>query len=122
MYRKYEESEVGIYYQLKGLKVPDGFTKVEQKVDDKVITVYENGVFTMAYGVNAKGEKNFYLWDKEQNGIISPNASESEEIQSENTPNYIIYIMGSLLLLSIIFLIILAFKQRKGKVNETNNQ
>jgi len=76
----------------------------------------------MAYGVNAKGEKNFYLWDKEQNGIISPNASESEEIQSENTPNYIIYIMGSLLLLSIIFLIILAFKQRKGKVNETNNQ
>ena len=123
MYRKYEESEVGIYYQLKGLKVPDGFTKVEQKVDDKGITVYENGIFTMAYGVNTKGEKNFYLWDKEQNSIISPEAPESEVIiQNTNPQNYMIYIMGSLLLVSILFIIILVFKQRKGKANETSNQ
>lgn len=77
----------------------------------------------MAYGVNTKGEKNFYLWDKEQNSIINPKALESEEVQSTNTSNYIIYMIGSLLLLSIIFLIILVvFKQRKGKINETKNQ
>lgn len=77
----------------------------------------------MAYGVNTKGEKNFYLWDKEQNSIISPKAPESEVIiQNTNPQNYIIYIMGSLLLVSILFIIILVFKQRKGKANETSNQ
>lgn len=122
VYMPYEESEIGIYHQLKGLKAPVGFTASEQKIEDKMITIYENGVFAMVYGVNAKGEKNFYLWDKEQSSIIRPNIPVSEETQSVNLQNYIIYIMGILLLASIILLIILVFKQRKGKANETSNQ
>lgn len=76
----------------------------------------------MVYGVNEAGERNFYLFDKEQNSIISPNISNNEVIENKNIPNYIIYAISAVFLLIILFLIILLFKQRKGKTNEANNQ
>lgn len=122
IYAKYEDGEVGIFHQVKKLKAPEGFTPVEQKIDDKLITVYENGIFAMVYGVNEAGEKNFYLFDKEQNSIISLNTLDNEVIENKNIPNYIIYAISAVFLLIILFLIILLFKQRKGKTNEANNQ
>lgn len=122
IYAKYEDGEVGIFHKVKELKAPEGFTPVEQKIDDKLITVYENGIFAMVYGVNEKEERNFYLFDKEQNSIISLNTLDNEVIENKNIPNYIIYAISAVFLLIILFLIILLFKQRKGKTNEANNQ
>lgn len=76
----------------------------------------------MVYGVNEAGERNFYLFDKEQNSIISLNTLDNEVIENTNIPNYIIYAISAVFLLIILFLIILLFKQRKGKTNEANNQ
>lgn len=76
----------------------------------------------MVYGVNEAGKRNFYLFNKEQNSIISPNTLDNELIENTNISNYIIYAISVVFLLIILFLIILLFKQRKGKTNETNSQ
>lgn len=77
----------------------------------------------MVYGVNEAGERNFYLFDKEQNNIISsPNTLDNEVIENTSIPNYIIYAISAVFLLIILFLMILLFKQRKEKTNETNSQ
>ena len=203
VYMRYMENEVGIFHHLKNLKIPEGFTAREQKIEDKTINVYDNGAFAIVYGMDEKKERSFYWFDKEKSSIISKitpitiankkaflinleEAKEGFELSSisideteikgyqfkeglegyillvvlnekgekveylyetsEGTmqlyggfstvkkeqynemmkiieiQKYVICAISALLLLSIMLVIILVFKQRKGKANETSNQ
>lgn len=118
----YQESEVGVFHHIKDLKTPDKFSTSELTINDKNITVYENGIFTMVYGINEKGEKNFYLFDKEKNSIISPKTLGDEPTRIVDIQKYILYVFSGLLLIINIVLIVILLKQRKEKTNEASNQ
>lgn len=51
---RYMENEVGIFHHLKNLKISEGFTVKEQKIEDKTINVYDNGAFAVVYGIDEK--------------------------------------------------------------------
>lgn len=56
---------------MKNLQIPEGFTASEHSIEGKSIAIYGNEFFSIIYGVEANEERNFYLFDKEQNTIIS---------------------------------------------------
>lgn len=68
---KYNENEIGIFNNIKNLQIPEGFNATEYVIEENTIAIYENGFFTIIYGANEKNERSFYLFDKEQNNIIS---------------------------------------------------
>ena len=68
---KYNEGEIGIFSHMKNLQIPEGFTASEHSIEGKSIAIYGNEFFSIIYGVEANEERNFYLFDKEQNTIIS---------------------------------------------------
>lgn len=68
---KYNEEEIGIFNNVKNLQIPEGFNATEHIIDGNTITIYENGSFSIIYGADEKNERSFYLFNKEQNNIIS---------------------------------------------------
>lgn len=70
-YIKYNDNEIGIFSNVKNLEIPEGFVASEHSIDGNTITVYSNEAFSIVYATNEKGERNFYLLDKEQNSITS---------------------------------------------------
>ena len=79
--------------------------------------------------LNEKGEKVEYLYETSEGtmqlyGGFSTVKKEqyNEMIKIIEIQKYVICAISALLLLSIMLVIILVFKQRKGKANETSNQ
>ena len=70
-YVKYNDNEIGIFSNVKNLQIPEGFVASEHSIDENTITVYSSEALSIVYATNEKGERNFYLFDKEQNSIIS---------------------------------------------------
>ena len=56
---------------MKNLQIPEGFVASEHSIDENIITVYSSEALSIVYAMNEKEEKNFYLFDKEQNSILS---------------------------------------------------
>ena len=70
-YIKYNDNEIGIFSNVKNLQIPEGFVASEHSIDENTITVYSSEALSIVYAMNEKEEKNFYLFDKEQNSILS---------------------------------------------------
>lgn len=67
----YQDKKIGIVKNLKGLEIPEGFTKEEETINETKMTLFTKENLTLVYGQNEEKENNFYVFDKEKNEIIS---------------------------------------------------
>lgn len=67
----YQDKKIGIIKNLKGLEIPEGFTKEEETINETKMTLFTKENLTLVYGQNEEKENNFYVFDKEKNEIIS---------------------------------------------------
>ncbi|MCI9177465.1 MAG: cadherin-like beta sandwich domain-containing protein [Clostridia bacterium] len=123
VYLKYKEEEIGIVRNLKGLATPEGFSKKIHTINEYQVDIFDNGNFSMIYGINSQGIKNFYIIDVEKNELYSSDTSteciKCEELAKQvNNKQIIIYVLVVFLLFSIAGIIFLIFKLKKGKSNE----
>ena len=80
--RAYVEEEPTVFYELNGEKLGvvrnldkveyERFKKKETKAGNDTITVFTGSYFRLLYLVNEKGEKDFYLYDKNRNKVTEP--------------------------------------------------
>ena len=80
--RAYVEEEPTVFYELNGEKLGvvrnldkveyERFKKKETKAGSDTITVFTGSYFRLLYLVNEKGEKDFYLYDKNRNKVTEP--------------------------------------------------
>lgn len=123
VYLKYKEEEIGVVRNLKNLSVPKEFKKKQHQINDYPIDIFDNGHFSMIYGINSQGVKNFYIIDTQKNelysGNVSTNCIQCEELTKQiNNQQIIIYVLAAFLLVGITGVIVLSIKLRKEKVNE----
>lgn len=64
----YQEKQIGVVRNLKGILVPEGFTKETITINDNEITLFTKENLTLLYGQHEE-TKNFYLFDKENQEI-----------------------------------------------------
>ena len=71
IYLDYQSQKIGIIRNLEGVTVPEGFQKEEYVIDEKIIPIFKKENIYILYGINENNESDFYLYDKENNTIIS---------------------------------------------------
>lgn len=71
VYLKYKDKQIGVVRNLKGIVIPEGFNQVQHTVNNYSINTFNNGNFSILYGINDKNEKNFYIVDTTKNECIS---------------------------------------------------
>lgn len=111
----------------------EGFELSSISIDETEIKGYQfkEGLegYILLVVLNEKGEKVEYLYETSEGtmqlyGGFSTVKKEqyNEMMKIIEIQKYVICAISALLLLSIMLVIILVFKQRKGKANETSNQ
>lgn len=71
VYFSYKEEEIGVVKNLKGVTIPTGFETKQHTINEHTFSIFDNGYFTLIYGINSKGEKGFYLFDTTKNECTS---------------------------------------------------
>ncbi len=70
VYLTYKNTQIGVVRNLRDVVIPEGFSEKQHKVNEQEIRVYDNGHFSMIYGVDHENNKNFYMVDMEKNECI----------------------------------------------------
>ncbi|MCI8331083.1 MAG: cadherin-like beta sandwich domain-containing protein [Bacilli bacterium] len=70
-YIEYQKKQIGIIRNYEGVTIPENFTKSEHTIEGKQIAIFNNEKLDIIYGIDEQKEKNFYLFDKEQNKILN---------------------------------------------------
>lgn len=70
----YDNQKLGILNDLSKADVPKGFEKSTIKIDNKVVTALQNKDIglTLLYLQNEKEETRFYIYDTQENKVLSP--------------------------------------------------
>lgn len=71
VYLKYKDKEIGVVRNLKGITIPEGFNQAQHPINDYSINIFNNGNFSILYGINNQNEKSFYIIDTTKNECIS---------------------------------------------------
>ena len=71
VYLKYKNEEVGIIRNYKNVTIPENFEKEEYTIGENTIPIFVKGKIQIVYGMNQKNEKNFYVFNKEENKLIN---------------------------------------------------
>lgn len=71
VYLKYKDKEIGVVRNLKGITIPEGFNQAQHPINDYSIDIFNNGNFSILYGINDQNEKSFYIIDTTKNECIS---------------------------------------------------
>lgn len=71
VYLKYQEKEIGVLRNFKEVTIPEGFQKKQHTVNEYSIDVFDNEHFSIIYGIDAEGNKNFYTINTEKNECIN---------------------------------------------------
>lgn len=72
IYVKYDNQQLGVVRNLKGVSIPANFHETTIKIEGKKVKAWENGILKkkIVYLSNEENEKNFYVFD-EKKGITS---------------------------------------------------
>ena len=68
---EYQKKQIGIIRNYEGVTIPENFIKSEHTIEGKQIIIFNNEKLDIIYGIDEQKEKNFYLFDKEQNKILN---------------------------------------------------
>lgn len=71
VYLKYKEKNIGVVRNLKGVNILEGFNEAQHTIDNNTIKIFNNGKFSIIYGINEQNEKNFYIVDTTKNECTS---------------------------------------------------
>lgn len=71
VYLEYKKEKIGIIRNYEGVTIPENFIKNDYAINEEPVVYFNNESLNIIYGLNEKNEKNFYLFDKEKNQIIS---------------------------------------------------
>lgn len=71
VYLKYKDKEIGIVRNLKDVTIPEGFNEKQHQVNDNSISIFDNGHFSIIYGIDNENNKNFYIIDTQKNECIN---------------------------------------------------
>lgn len=67
VYLKYRDTQVGVVRNFKEVAIPEGFQKKQLNMDEYEVSVFDNEHFSIIYGIDTEGNKNFYTIDTEKN-------------------------------------------------------
>ena len=70
VYLTYKDTQIGVVRNLKGVTFPEGFQETQHKVNDEEIRVFDNGHFSIIYGIDQENNKNFYIINTQNNECI----------------------------------------------------
>lgn len=117
LYNEIVNNELHVYLE-EPTKTIDNLIPVKVKINDEELNAYqirENSKDYIVYGTNViTGEKNFYVYDKDNQTISLFNSEDLDYIYKDiSFYKMICYVLGALLLLSIIIIILINKGKRK---------
>ena len=69
VYLNYKDDKIGIIRNVSSIPTLEGFTNNELNIDNNLITIFTKEDISLIYGINEKGEKSFYLFNKDNHKI-----------------------------------------------------
>lgn len=119
-YRELNFSNDIILFEQKPENIPEGYQKVDLKINDEPVSAYKNDMdsnYYLLYGMNIEtGSSDWYRFDIEEKTIQKYDSHEYDQLIKDKEKFYITTIvMSSVSILLLLSIIILLFKLRNSK-------
>ncbi|MBQ9318946.1 MAG: cadherin-like beta sandwich domain-containing protein [Bacilli bacterium] len=119
-YRELDFSNDIILFEQKPENIPEGYKKVDLKINDEEVSAYQNDTdsnYYLLYGMNIEnGSSDWYRFDIEEKTIQKYDSHEYDELIKDKNKFYTTtVVMSSISILLLLSIIILLFKLRNSK-------